>query len=434
MRRLRQTPILLLLTTLVLTGCVIVAPSGGSTGTSSGDMPRWTCPTPTPQPYGASGPAKRTFACACTTDPVTLIQSCDTCREDYTIWEREYGALGDPAPAPTVYSKSDAANFFLGQLVNLAGWDMQIDLAGIQPSAEGQIVTLRVRVIPHGTPVQLDWARQVRITALRGSDGRQQAGSWGWSLAAQQASGTPDLPSTPLNAETTLLLPIQTPVGQVQVVDLALDAGGQNPNGSLRVQVVPVVEPLCGQPGTVAAVYAQPAKPVSGPAMPAGSDAVVAAAFAQLGRQYCWGAKGYGPCSGCAGGACVTPPCAELPCFDCSGLTWYAYQQVGITIGQGTANQKNAPAVWQIGDAGNPQDVAQPGDLLLFSGINANGRAARITHVGLYAGDLDGDGTGDMIHSANYPAGVVREPNVFGSRYYQSRLMIITRPPRGGER
>src|SRR5262249_43478606 len=109
-----------------------------------------------------------------------------------------------------------------------------------------------------------------------------------------------------------------------------------------------------------------------------------------------------------------------------SGLTWFAYYENGITIGQGTANQQNYPVV--------PLDQVQPGDLLLFSDINVQGRGARITHVGMYVGDLDGDGTGDMVHAANYPTGVILTKNIFNNRYYIERLVIITRPPRGGGR
>jgi len=104
---------------------------------------------------------------------------------------------------------------------------------------------------------------------------------------------------------------------------------------------------------------------------------------------------------------------------------WGAYNAVGVIIGQGTANQKKYPAVWRAGDTTGPADVAQPGDLLLFTDANANGRpAGSITHVGMYAGN------GLLIHAANYPDGVIETPNIFRSQYYGSRLAVITRPPR----
>lgn len=119
-----------------------------------------------------------------------------------------------------------------------------------------------------------------------------------------------------------------------------------------------------------------------------------------------------------------TPPCASYPCFDCSGLTWYAYQQNGIIIGHGTSNQKTYQAV----------DLAQiaPGDLMLFTGgpVGSGNRFSGIRHVGLYVGDVTGDGTGDMVHAANYPDGVVIVNNVLASPYYAQRLAVVTRPPR----
>ena len=44
--------------------------------------------------------------------------------------------------------------------------------------------------------------------------------------------------------------------------------------------------------------------------------------------------------------------------------------------------------------------------------------------------DLDGDGTADIIHAANYPEGVVVSNNFWKSPYYSVRVAIITRPPR----
>ncbi len=94
-----------------------------------------------------------------------------------------------------------------------------------------------------------------------------------------------------------------------------------------------------------------------------------------------------------------------------------------MAIGHGTTNQSHYPPVWQVGSTVDPATVVRGGDLLLFSSINAGGRAARITHVGLYAGD------GVMVHAASYPDGVIATPNVFTNRYYRARLVVITRPP-----
>jgi cell wall-associated NlpC family hydrolase len=91
-----------------------------------------------------------------------------------------------------------------------------------------------------------------------------------------------------------------------------------------------------------------------------------------------------------------------------------------------TANQSQYPAVWHASDTADPTSVAQPGDLLLFTGAAANGQpAGAITHVGLYAGN------GLMIHAANYPDGVIATPHIFSNRYYRARLIVITRPGQG---
>jgi peptidoglycan DL-endopeptidase CwlO len=91
-----------------------------------------------------------------------------------------------------------------------------------------------------------------------------------------------------------------------------------------------------------------PAPPVAATAGPAAS--VLAYATAQVGRPYCWGGTGPG-------------------CFDCSGLTQKAWQQVGVQLPR-TADDvaKKLRAV--------PLTEVRPGDILWWPG-----------HVALYAGN-----------------------------------------------
>ena len=70
--------------------------------------------------------------------------------------------------------------------------------------------------------------------------------------------------------------------------------------------------------------------------------------------------------------------------FDCSGLTYYIYQQLGITIGRTSyAQAKNGVSV--------SKSEVQPGDILIFKGGG---------HVGIYVG---GD---TFVHAGNTSTGV----------------------------
>ncbi len=76
--------------------------------------------------------------------------------------------------------------------------------------------------------------------------------------------------------------------------------------------------------------------------------------------------------------------------FDCSGLVYYVYQQLGYSLyraGDGMA--KNGIEV--------EESEMQPGDILIF----ANRSTGAIQHVGLYIGD------GQMVHAQSSSTGVV---------------------------
>lgn len=96
---------------------------------------------------------------------------------------------------------------------------------------------------------------------------------------------------------------------------------------------------------------------------------VIELALSQLGKPYLLGSAG--PDS-----------------FDCSGFVQWTYARMGIETTRTTFTQLDAlPAV-------DPSQL-QPGDLIYQ-------QFPKDQHVVMYAGDLDGDGTGDVIEAGGY--------------------------------
>ncbi len=127
---------------------------------------------------------------------------------------------------------------------------------------------------------------------------------------------------------------------------------------------------------------------------------VVAAAMRWLGTPYAWGGgNASGPSRGIAQGAGTVG-------FDCSGLTLYAYAQVGIGLGHFTGSQ------WRSGQRiGRISDLAV-GDLVFFGGD--------LGHMGMYIGG------GQMIH-APHTGDVVKISDI-SSGYYASQFQGGVRP------
>ncbi|MGW9047315.1 C40 family peptidase [Streptomyces lydicus] len=117
------------------------------------------------------------------------------------------------------------------------------------------------------------------------------------------------------------------------------------------------VQKILAQAKTYAA--AQPSGPDSDADV--GSNAIVQAAYSQLGVPYVWGG---GTINGKSGGG-----------FDCSGLTSYAvYQGTGHKVVLPRTSQEQRHVGMSV-----PRDEMQPGDLIVFNKHNWG-------HVGIYAG------------------------------------------------
>ena len=116
---------------------------------------------------------------------------------------------------------------------------------------------------------------------------------------------------------------------------------------------------------------------------------VVELAARLIGRPYVWGAEG--PDS-----------------FDCSGLTQYVFQQVGIDLPRRAISQS------RIGDPAGRR--LQRGDLLFFS---TDTRQSEVTHVGLYEG-------GGIMIDASKRHGRVRRDDL-SDPYWVERFMFARR-------
>ncbi|MFE5029882.1 NlpC/P60 family protein [Streptomyces sp. NPDC056656] len=133
--------------------------------------------------------------------------------------------------------------------------------------------------------------------------------------------------------------------------------------------------------------------------------AVITSALGEQGTPYSWG--GGGP-KGPTKGTCCSPSGksgASITGYDCSGLTTYAYAQVGISLPRTAAAQsqhgKRIPASRGVG-------ALKPGDLVFFAYDPTSDTT--IYHVGIYLGD------GQMVNAAR-PGTKVRSEAIWDHGY-----------------
>ena len=93
--------------------------------------------------------------------------------------------------------------------------------------------------------------------------------------------------------------------------------------------------------------------------------------------------------------------------FDCSGLVFYSFEQMGMNVPRTAADQRKAAE--RVA-----RDDLEPGDLLFFRSSKG-----RIDHVGIYAGD------GRFIHAPN--SGSVVSYAYLDTPYYRSHFVSAGR-------
>ncbi len=92
--------------------------------------------------------------------------------------------------------------------------------------------------------------------------------------------------------------------------------------------------------------------------------------------------------------------------FDCSGLVYYIYKQLGYNVGRTSANQL-------YGGTQVSRNNLKVGDIVLFERTYTT--SDRATHSGIYIGD------GNFIHAANSRLGVI--VSNLSTEYYSSRFL-----------
>jgi cell wall-associated NlpC family hydrolase len=407
--------------------------------------PRWACPSPTPLPWGTTGPVK-----AIITHTRTITEGGDW--DEYLFWEQweqEYAeAGGPPFPSPTPYARV-GANYTLGQRVEVGPLHVTVGAeagpvitgrTGI-PDDTRQLFFITLTWVNRATTaIPISYADRVRLRAVTTPSGAVVSdATWAYSQTAREIAGGAELPTAIPPGTSMVRVPVLAPVGQPETVEIIFIGNPAAQYAIPTATIDPVIIPQAGTPtvtpsptpagnvdlqdrdpqfitvqwtattwtppggepctdpgaltnwgGDTNSAWGQPIL-VGGPPPPPGADRLIQVALAQVGKPYVWGSKGPNT-------------------FDCSGLCTWSYAQIGIGVPNGSRNQFATMRPVTASEL-------RPGDLIFFSIAGTN----RIDHVGLLA-DVNADGAWDLIHAASPALGVRVDYNVFSSAYYQARI------------
>jgi cell wall-associated NlpC family hydrolase len=416
--------------TLLLLGVVapLILACVGLPATTTTETASWVCPSPTPLPYGEAGPVKEVVRHAQPTAAPSGPVSYDEEPVYFEEWEQEYGDRGGPPfPSPTPYVVVGTTYSF-GQRVRIPPLFAQVTATAADELDGGrQLYLVEIRWLnPTTEPIAMDYASQIALRAVTSPAGREvTSDTWRVSAESLRLSDMDELPTAVPTGESAVVVPIIAPAGEPKTVDVTMRRSASfapvyavtgtlppsptatveaspTPNTSLQAPfedlvVVQFVSaraagPPCGSPGATTE-YATEGYTVNGVAdgpvaAPVGASRVVQMALNQVGKRYVWGAAG-------------------PETFDCSGLMIWSYAQVGIRVPARTSYDQYARL--------KPVDRAQlqPGDLVYFAQPGAE-----VSHVGMLAGDTDGDGTWDLVHAMSPRYGIRVTPSIFNSAYY----------------
>lgn len=228
-------------------------------------------------------------------------------------------------------------------------------VAAVETERSDAIVQLAAA---RGTTVTLEQQRQDGLAAVQAAQEQ-----------AEQEQAAPDLPEPPVTSPPSLGPPADPTVPTQPTTPPQPSAEPEpQPSGEPEPTAEPEPEPTTEPQPSPSPTQTRPPEPEEpeqpDPDPPAGAEAAVDYAFAQLGKPYEWGADG--PNS-----------------FDCSGLTMRAWQAGGVSLPH-----------WSVAQAQRVDRVSysqlRPGDLIFWSD---NGQVSGVYHVGLYIGG------GQMIHA-----------------------------------